>query len=110
MRMILETGEAATSREPDAGLIGAIAKAYRWWNRLLEQPNFTITDLAQSEGVTSSYMTRVIRLAFLDPTIITRIVEGKAPAGIDTKRLTQADAISIAWSEQRQKLGFSSRH
>jgi len=110
MRMILETGEAATGREPDARLIGAIAKAYRWWNRLLEQPNLTITDLAQSEGVTSSYMTRVIRLAFLDPTIITRIVEGKAPAGIDTKRLTQADAISIAWSEQRQKLGFSSRH
>ena len=110
MRMILETGEAATCREPDARLIGTIAKAHRWWNRLLEEPNLTITDLAQSEGVTSSYMTRVIRLAFLDPTIITRIVEGKAPAGIDTKRLTQADAISIAWSQQRQKLGFSSRH
>lgn len=54
-------------------------------------------------------MTRVIRLAFLDPAIVTRIVEGKAPAGIDTKRLTQADAIPIAWSEQRQKLGFSVR-
>lgn len=54
-------------------------------------------------------MTRLIRLAFLDPAIITRIVEGKTPAGIDTKRLTQTDAIPIGWSEQRQKLGFSSR-
>lgn len=108
MRMVLDTGEAATSREPDARLIGAIARAHRWWNRLLEEPNRTITDLARSEGVTSSYMTRVIRLAFLDPTIVTRIVEGKAPAGIDTKRLTQTDAIPIAWNEQRQKLGFSS--
>lgn len=110
MRMILETGEAAISREPDARLISAIAKAHRWWNCLLEEPTLTITDLAQSEGVTSSYMTRVIRLAFLDPAIITRIVEGKAPAGIDTKRLTQTDAIPLSWNKQRQKLGFSSRH
>lgn len=109
VRMVLDTGETAISREPDVRLIGAIAKAHRWWNRLLEEPNLTITDLARTEGVTSSYMTRVIRLAFLDPAIVTRIVEGKAPAGIDTKRLTQADAIPIAWSEQRQKLGFSVR-
>jgi hypothetical protein len=107
MRMILETGEAATSREPDARLIGAIAKAHRWWNRLLEEANLTITDLARSEGVTSSYMTRVIRLAFLDPAIVARIVEGKVPAGIDTKCLTQSDAIPIGWGKQRQKLGFS---
>ncbi|MDD3797830.1 MAG: recombinase family protein [Novosphingobium sp.] len=109
MRMVLDTGEAAISREPDVRLIGAIAKAHRWWNRLLEEANLTITDLARSEGVTSSYMTRVIRLAFLDPVIITRIVGGKAPAGIDTKCLTQADAISPSWNEQRQKLGFSLR-
>jgi hypothetical protein len=108
-RMVLDTGEAAIGREPDARLIGTIAKAHRWWGRLLEKPELTITGLAQSEGVTSSYMTRVIRLAFLDPAIVTRIVEGKAPAGIDTKCLTQADAIPIAWSEQRQKLGLSSR-
>lgn len=107
MRMVLDTGEAAIGREPDARLIGTIAKAHRCWGRLLEEPNLTITDLARSEGVTSSYITRIIRLAFLDPAIVTRIVEGKVPAGIDTKCLTQADAIPIAWSKQRQKLGFS---
>lgn len=106
MRMVVDTGEAAIGREPDARLIGTIAKAHRWWGRLLEEPDLTITDLARSEGVTSSYMTRIIRLAFLDPAIVTRIIEGKAPADIDTKRLTQADAVPIAWSEQRQKLGF----
>lgn len=109
MRMVLDTGEAAIGREPDARLIGAIAKAHRWWNRLLEESGLSITDLARSEGVTSSYMTRVIRLAFLDPAIVTRIVEGKTPAGIDTKRLTQTDAIPIGWANQRQKLGFPFR-
>lgn len=79
MRMVLDTGEVATSREPDARLIGAIAKTHRWWNRLLEEPDLTVTDLARSEGVTSSYMIRVIRFAFLDPVIVARIVEGKAP-------------------------------
>jgi len=79
MRVVLDTGDAATSHEPDARLIGAIARAHRWWNRLLEEPNLTITDLARSEGVTSSCMTRVIRLTFLAPMIVTRIVEGKSP-------------------------------
>jgi hypothetical protein len=110
MRTVLDTGEAATIREPDARLISAISKAHRWWNRLLEEPKLTLTDLARSEGVTSSDMTRVIRLAFLDPAIVTEIVEGKAPTGVDTKRLTQANAIPLSRNGQRQKLGISSRH
>src|SRR3546814_12145302 len=103
MRMVLDTGEAAIGREPDARLIGTIAKAHRWWGRLLEKPELTITDLAQSEGVTSSYMPRVIRTAFLDPALVTRNDEGQAPARIDTKCRTQADASPIPWGEHRQK-------
>src|SRR3546814_3735932 len=79
MRMVLDTGEAVIGRELDARLIGTIAKAHRWWRRLLEKQELTITVLAQSEGVTSSYMTRVLRLAFLDPALVTRIVEGTGP-------------------------------
>jgi site-specific DNA recombinase len=109
MRMMLDNGRAANDREPDSGLISTIAKAHRWWNRLIDEPGLTISEIARTEGVTPSWITRVIRLAFLDPAIVARIVDGKAPPHIDTKRLTQSDAIPLSWTEQRRRLGISER-
>ncbi|PTQ07758.1 hypothetical protein CLG96_16525 [Sphingomonas oleivorans] len=110
VRMILDTGRAATAGAPDVRLIGTIAKAHRWWQRLLEDPRTTITDLARAEGVTSSYVTRILRLAFLDPAIATKIVNGKAPAYIDLKRLVQTDAIAARWaSHLAADRGYRSR-
>ncbi|BBB12231.1 recombinase family protein [Sphingopyxis sp. FD7] len=109
MRMMLDNGRAANEREPDGGLISTIAKAHRWWNRLVDEPGLTISEIARAEGVTPSWITRVIRLAFLDPAIVARIVDGKAPPHIDTKRLTQSDAIPLSWTEQRRRLGISER-
>ncbi|MFC6487682.1 recombinase family protein [Nitratireductor sp. GCM10026969] len=107
VRMMLDDGCAATDREPDVRLISTIAKAHRWWNRLLDEPGLNVTDLAKAERVTPAYVTRIIRLAFLDPAIVAKNVGGKAPPHMDTKRLTQADAIPITWVEQRLHLGIS---
>lgn len=109
MRLVLESGEAANRRAPDVRLIAAIAKAQRWWGRLLEEPDLTITSLAHTEGVTPSYVTRVIRLVFLDPVIVTRITEGRTSADLNLERLTRTNAIAPDWREQRQQLGFRTR-
>lgn len=109
MRMMHDNGRAANEREPDSGLMSTIAKAHRWWSRLIDEPGLTISEIARAEGVTPSWITRVIRLAFLDPAIVARIVDGKAPPHIDTKRLTQSDAIPLSWTEQRRRLGISER-
>jgi site-specific DNA recombinase len=108
MRMVLSDGTAVAS-QPDQTLIRTIARAMRWWQRLSSEPELTPTSLAAAEGVTPSYLTRVLRLAFLDPAIIQMILDGSAPASLTAKRLTQPGAIAICWHEQRRTMGIAPR-
>jgi site-specific DNA recombinase len=73
------------------------------------EPELTPTSLAATEGVTPSYLTRVLRLAFLDPAIIQMISNGSVPAHLTAKRLTQPGAIAICWYEQRRTMGIAPR-
>ena len=63
---------------PDTTLIKAIARAFRW-QRLLEEGTFaSITELAHAEKISSSYVSRILRLTLLEPTLIEAIVgEGR---------------------------------
>jgi hypothetical protein len=78
--MILPPG----AREPskiDNTMVKALARAFRW-KRMLESGHFaTIGDLASKEGIAPSYMTRVLRLTLLAPSIVEAIVEGQQPSG-----------------------------
>ncbi len=107
--MILSDGTAAAASQPDHTLIRTIARALRWLRRLSSEPELTPTSLAAAEGVTLSYLTRVLRLAFLDPAIIQMNLDGSAPASLITKRLTQPGAIAICWHEQRRTMGIVPR-
>jgi site-specific DNA recombinase len=109
VRMVLSDGTAAAPSQPDQTLIRTIARANRWWQRLTSEPMLSTSALAASEGVTPSYLTRVLRLAFLDPKITEAVIAGKAPASLTAKRLTQTGAIPICWSAQRTQLGINAR-
>jgi site-specific DNA recombinase len=109
MRMVLSDGTAAAASQPDQTLIRTIARALRWWQRLSSEPELTPTSLADAEGVTPSYLTRVLRLVFLDPVIIQMILDGSAPASLTAKRLTLPGAIAIRWQEQRRTMGIGPR-
>jgi len=70
---------AHTRRQADDSLIKALARAFRW-KRILESGEFTtIAELAEREGIAPSYMTRVMRLSLLAPSIVEAIVEGQQP-------------------------------
>ena len=64
----------------------------------------TIETLARQQGVTASYVTRIVRLAFLAPDIIDRAIGSNLPARIDVTSLTGAP-LPICWNAQRTQLG-----
>ena len=69
----------ATTAPPrsDKTLIKALARAFQW-KRMLESGEFTtIADLAAREGIAPSYVTRVLRLTLLAPTMVEAILDGK---------------------------------
>ncbi|HKX80144.1 MAG TPA: recombinase family protein [Novosphingobium sp.] len=99
MRLIHGNGGLAAGDARDGSVIKLIARARRWWT-LLCQGDVEIKALAASERVTASYMTRVVRLAFLSPEVISAALDGKLRAGIDGAALLATGAIPECWKEQ----------
>lgn len=91
----LAVGEAA----PNPTLIKLLLKARRWWTTLAEG-EVDVSALARNEGVTSSYVARVVRLAFLAPAFVDAILDGRQRALIYGTALTAPEAIPACWKEQ----------
>jgi hypothetical protein len=89
---------AAQSRRTDSKLIKALARAFRW-KRMLELGEFaTVAELAEREGIASSYMTRVLRLTLLAPDIVEAILDGKQ--GPKVTLAQGLEPLPLAWQQQ----------
>ena len=102
LRLIHTAG--ATSRPASASLTGLLVQAHRWWAEL-RKGELEIKALAKREGVTGSYMTRVVRLAFLSPAITQAILRGKQPEELGARALTLGSVLEASWSAQAERLG-----
>jgi hypothetical protein len=87
------------SRRTDNTLVKALARAFRW-KRMLESGEFaTIAELAEREGIASSYITRVLRLTLLAPDIVEAILEGKQGPEVTLMRVREP--FPASWQEQK---------
>lgn len=107
MRLIIQGQNAPLRQAPDQGLIQLIAKAHDWLRRLTSGNAKSVQDIADVEGVTSSYVTRVVYRSFLAPNIVQAILEGTQPASLTLDKLKQNLPLPIDWDEQRKLLGFA---
>ncbi len=90
------------SPQPDDRLLKTIATAREWWKQLVADPKLRIADLAAANARRPrSWVTRVLRLAFLDPAIIQQIIAGTAPVALTFDSLRAPDAVPALWSAQR---------
>ncbi|ETW12709.1 LacI family regulatory protein [Roseivivax marinus] len=88
---------AVQPRRTDSALVKALARAFRW-KRLLESGEFaTIAELAEREGITPSYMTRVLRLTLLAPDIVEAILDGKQ--GPEVTLASVLEPFPVWWAE-----------
>ena len=103
MRMIVEGKQEA---KPDPGLIKLIIKAHEYQEKLVKGRVSSLSEIAEKEGVSGSYITRVIRLSFLAPDIIKAILLGNHPPTLTAASLNRASRLPLDWEEQRKTLGF----
>ncbi len=99
-------GPNENEARPDPALIKLIVKAHRLHEMLMSQ-DLGIGDIAASQGVHRSYVSRLIRLVFLSPEITEAILDGRQPLGLTAARLMQVSRLPLDWRAQRQALGFS---
>lgn len=87
--MILPLDDGAPRRRSDSTLIKALARAFRWKGMLKSGEFATIGDLATKEGIAPSYMTRILRLSLLAPSIVEAILAGRQGQEVTLARLLE---------------------
>jgi hypothetical protein len=93
---------AAQPRRTDSTLVKALARAFRW-KQMLESGEFaTIAELAEREGIASSYMTRVLRLTLLAPDIVEAILDGKQGPEVTLARVLEP--FPSEWAAEPKRL------
>ena len=107
VRLIVQAPGIPLTRRPDPKMVALIAKAHQWFQKLSSGKYTSIEAIAKQVNVGSSYVTRVIYLAFLDPNIAQRIIRGDHPLELNAERLNRIVPLPIAWSEQRELLGMN---
>ncbi|ARO54557.1 hypothetical protein B2G69_10595 [Methylorubrum zatmanii] len=95
-----------TGSAPDASLTGLLARAQQLRERIFGEAHLSIDDVARAEGLSRSYVTRLLRLSFLAPDIVARLLSGEHPPELTATRLMADTRLPMEWSEQRTLLGF----
>jgi hypothetical protein len=98
----------APAGNPDPALIKAIARAHRFNEQLVNGKVAKFGDLARGEELHRSYVSQLLRLAYLAPDITTAILEGRQPEDLSTTKLIEHPDLPLSWRGQRRVFGFAS--
>lgn len=88
-----------TKPQPDGVLVKALARAWRW-QKLLDRGIYcSVTEIAEAEKISKSYVSRILRLALLAPDLVEAILGGWADQRVMLEKLERP--LAMGWGEQR---------
>jgi hypothetical protein len=102
IRMVIDGTDPFAASKPDARLIKLLLNA-----TLVGSDEVPFAALAEREGVSPSYFTRLVRLSYLAPDITHAILAGRQPRDLTTEKLLEHSRLPLAWHDQRTALGFA---
>jgi site-specific DNA recombinase len=89
-----------SQKHKDASLIAAIARGTCWFEELTSGKALSISGIASRENVTDSYVSRLLNLALLSPTIVHQVLDG-SPVATEVARLEMmGQRLSALWRKQ----------
>ncbi|MGB8895277.1 MAG: hypothetical protein WCD13_13365 [Pseudolabrys sp.] len=83
--MIVDDGSYPAN--PDASLVRLLVRAHVIRERILADKSLTLEEIAKSEHIVPSYVTRLFRLTLLAPDIVSAILGGKHPPEPTARKL-----------------------
>lgn len=87
----------------DDPLLAAVVRAFHWKRLLDDGVHATIGDLAQSEGLNTSYVSHVLRLTLLSPALVEAILDGRQPRTLQLQPLMRY--LPDEWDRQVEAAG-----
>lgn len=104
--MALLVGSSVPATQSDPSLVRLIAKAWSLREALVRSSAPSLTAFAAEQRLSQSYVTRLVRLAWLAPDLVEAIIDGRQPAGLTASQLMRDTRLPTDWDEQRKALGF----
>jgi hypothetical protein len=93
---------ASAKPRPDERLIRALARAHRWKKMFEDERCRSAAEIAEAEGVTRSFVNRLLRLTLLAPDIVEAILDGRQPKAVQLEELTRT--MPSEWEKQHKAL------
>ena len=85
-------------RTQDPHILRAIGTAWCWRRRMERGQAATIQDIAAAESVTPAYVGRMLKLAYLAPAVLEKLLIARVPPTVSVKEL--AEVAELPWAEQ----------
>jgi hypothetical protein len=108
--IVLPDGSRGLARREaivDNSMVKVIARGFRW-RQLLDSGKYsTIDDLAVAEKINPSYVSRILRLAYLSPKVVQAIMDGKQPVWLTLKDLLLPHPME--WPTQERHFLYSEK-
>jgi site-specific DNA recombinase len=107
LRLIIPGAAGSKTVQPlrDEKLVALVAEAYFARNLMLANPGRSIIAVAADAGKCRTRLRKLLPIGCLAPDIVTAILEGRQPTGLNAKSLLAAD-LPHKWANQRLALGF----
>jgi len=93
---------ARQARAQDPHILKALGRAWAWRRRLESGEVATAGDLANLEGVTERFVSRTMRLAYLSPEVLERMLVEREPPATTWNDLVKT--ASAAWTKQTEQI------
>ena len=93
-----ETVAARQTRAQDPHILKALGRAWAWRRKLESEEAATVGDIARAEKVTDRFVSRTMRLAYLSPEVLERLVVRQEPSAISVAELI--DVTYLPWDTQ----------
>jgi site-specific DNA recombinase len=103
-RLVLLDAQQNHTARSDPALVKAIARGRAWFDELATGRARSLQDLAKRHGISRRYIRRLVGLAFLSPSLVEAILQGRQPVELTATRLTEFD-LPLDWTEQHRPLG-----
>ncbi|KQZ92255.1 hypothetical protein ASD64_19330 [Mesorhizobium sp. Root157] len=87
-------------RMQDPHVLRAIARAWSWRRKLDRGKASTLQDIATAEKVTDRYISRVMRLAWLSPDVLEKLIVHRMPPALSLNDLVLV--AELPWAEQTE--------
>lgn len=90
------------TRVQDPHILKALGRAWAWRRRLEDGEVATAGDLAKLEGVTERFVSRTMRLAFLSPDVLERLLISRDPPSVSV--IDIIEATYLRWADQMKRI------